>query len=64
MTELWKKGLASHLLGGVHMHDVRDAKFMAIEERLANAETAEELAAGLPKATPMDKDNFLKPTGH
>ena len=58
VAELWNRGQASYLLADVPPLDLRDAKVMTIEKRLANAETAEELPARLPHATPMDKDNI------
>ena len=41
-------------------HDLRDAKFTATAQSLADVETAGAFFTRLPKASPLDKEDFLK----
>ena len=50
-TELRFKGTASHLLVGFPPHDIQDARFMSIEQRMGNVTSAQELPARLPQGT-------------
>ena len=42
--------------------ELKDVKTMAIQERFKNLKTPQELYQALPKATPLDRGVFLKPT--
>ena len=48
------------LAQGQDQYDVRDAKFMAFEERMWNLTKSQEPLARMPKATALDKGKFLK----
>ena len=42
--------------------ELKDVKTMAIQERFKDMKTPQELYQALPKATPLDRGVFLKPT--